>query len=161
MGLGTAQRGASLVEYAIVAPLMLLLLFGVVESSRLAYTYSQVWTAAREGARVATTVGDADGDGTPNYLDCDEMLAAALSKAVGTGLQPGHMTVTLTSGAASETCDSLAPAPISIDVDSGASVDVEVQLSYEPLLPVIGAFFDGLDISSTQSRSVYRGVVGS
>lgn len=161
MGLGTAERGASLTEYAIVAPLMFLLLFGVVETSRLAYSYSQVWTAAREGARSATTVGDTDNDGTPNYLDCDQIIQSALSKAVGTGLEASDVAVTLVSGTDSETCDSNSPTPISIDVDSGATVEVDVGLTYDGLLPIIGSFFDGLDISSEQSRSVYRGIVGS
>lgn len=161
MGLGTTERGATLVEYAIVAPLMFLMLFGVIESSRLAYTYSQVWTAAREGARYGTTVGDTDGNGTPNYLDCAQILDTSIAKAVGTGLTPSDVIVTVASGGSSETCNSASPSPITINVDTGATVDVDVALTYDALVPFVGSFFDGMVISSEQSRSIYQGIVGS
>ena len=47
------QRGAALVEFALVSPLLVLILFGVVES---AWTFSQILDmqhGAREGARLA------------------------------------------------------------------------------------------------------------
>jgi hypothetical protein len=47
------QRSQSLVEFAIVAPLLLLLLFGVVDFGRIIYTYVTLNQAVNEGARVA------------------------------------------------------------------------------------------------------------
>jgi hypothetical protein len=52
------QRGASAVEFALVAPLLLLLLFGIMESG---WTFShllEVRHGAREGARLVATAGD-------------------------------------------------------------------------------------------------------
>ena len=46
-------RGQSLVEFALVLPVFLLILFGVIDGARLIYTNSQLSQAAREGARVA------------------------------------------------------------------------------------------------------------
>jgi len=48
------ERGQSLVEAAIVVPLLLLLLAGVVELGRAFYTYIVITNAAREGARYAS-----------------------------------------------------------------------------------------------------------
>jgi len=49
--LRTAQRGQSLVEFALGAILLFTLVFGIVEMGRLMYSYSVVASAAREGAR--------------------------------------------------------------------------------------------------------------
>lgn len=47
------QRSQSLVEFAIVAPLLLILLFGIVDFGRVIYTYVTLNQAVNEGARVA------------------------------------------------------------------------------------------------------------
>ena len=49
----STQRSQSLVEFAIVAPLLLLLLFGVVDFGRVVYIYVTLNQAVNEGARVA------------------------------------------------------------------------------------------------------------
>jgi len=61
------ERGASLVEMAFVAPLVILLLLGMVEFGYLFGQYNEVRHSAREGARVAAVSNedldqDADGD---------------------------------------------------------------------------------------------------
>jgi len=45
------QRGAALVEFALVLPLLLLLLFGIIEFSLLMYNKQIMTNASREGAR--------------------------------------------------------------------------------------------------------------
>jgi hypothetical protein len=47
------KRGQSLVEFALVFPIFMLVFFGVIDGARLVYTNSQLAQAAREGARVA------------------------------------------------------------------------------------------------------------
>ena len=58
------QRGQSLVEFALVLPIFLLLLFGLIDGGRFVYLNSVVSQAAREGARLATVearwLGSAD-----------------------------------------------------------------------------------------------------
>ena len=48
----TKQRGASLVEFALVAPLLILLLFGIIESGWAFSHQLEVRHGAREGARL-------------------------------------------------------------------------------------------------------------
>ncbi len=55
------EHGQALVEMALVLPLFLLLLFGVMEMGRIGYAYVSVNNAAREGGRVAT-IGGSDDD---------------------------------------------------------------------------------------------------
>ena len=48
-----AQRSQALIEFALVSPVLLLLLFGVVDIGRAIFYYDTINHAAREGARVA------------------------------------------------------------------------------------------------------------
>ena len=61
-GFGRSEDGQELVEYAILLPVLLLLLFGIMEAGGLIYSYNTIANAAREGARYgATHPGDVDG----------------------------------------------------------------------------------------------------
>lgn len=59
--LSTGENGQALVEMALVLPLFLLLLFGVIEMGRIGYAYITVSNAARVGGRVAT-IGATDSE---------------------------------------------------------------------------------------------------
>ncbi len=51
------ERGQTLVEFALVLPFMLLLIFSLVDFGRAFHTWLVVTNAAREGARVGATQG--------------------------------------------------------------------------------------------------------
>ncbi len=53
-----AERGAAVVEFALVLPVVLLVLLAVVEVAVVARTQLELTQAAREGARAAATVPD-------------------------------------------------------------------------------------------------------
>lgn len=52
-----AQRAQSMVEFALVSPLLLLLLFGIVEGALMMNAQATLDNATREGARVAALCG--------------------------------------------------------------------------------------------------------
>lgn len=52
-GRGRAQSSQALIEFALVSPVLLLLLFGVVDIGRAVFYYDTIDHAAREGARTA------------------------------------------------------------------------------------------------------------
>jgi Flp pilus assembly protein TadG len=54
------ERGSSIVELAIVFPILLLLFVGVAEIGRLFYTYTTLAKATKMGARFLTTEKDAE-----------------------------------------------------------------------------------------------------
>ena len=52
------QKGAAAVEFAIVLPLLLLLVFGIIESSIFLYDKAMITNASREGARAGIVFDD-------------------------------------------------------------------------------------------------------
>ncbi len=70
-----SQASQSLVEFALVSPLLLLITFMGVDVGRLIYTYSAVSSAARDGARIASLQAS-------QYSDC---RAIQQMKLVGQG----------------------------------------------------------------------------
>ena len=47
------RDGQALVEFALVVPVLILLLFGILDFGRAIYAYNTIADAARDGARVA------------------------------------------------------------------------------------------------------------
>lgn len=48
-----SERGSSLVEMALIAPVLLIILFGIADAGRAFYDYISMTNAVREGARYA------------------------------------------------------------------------------------------------------------
>lgn len=72
---GRNEDGAALVEMALITPLLLILLLGIIEFGYVFGQYNEVRHAAREGARYAAVSNpDLDGDGTLG--DDDDVLLA-------------------------------------------------------------------------------------
>jgi Flp pilus assembly protein TadG len=54
------RRGAAAVEFAVVSPLLVMLLLGVIEFGRMSMVQQAITTAAREGAREAIVDGSTE-----------------------------------------------------------------------------------------------------
>ena len=114
---GTGDRGAALVEFGIVAPMLLLLLFGIVEFGLLFGQKLDVSQGAREGARLAS-VNYQENAGSTGATQTSEIVATVCSR----------MEV------ASDTS-------ISIDVSGGTAVGDILTLRVEATAqPVTGVF---------------------
>ncbi|GAC1334381.1 MAG: hypothetical protein NVSMB17_15940 [Candidatus Dormibacteria bacterium] len=60
----STRRGQAMVEMGMVAPLLFLLLFGLVDFGRLVYSYAAISNASREGARLVSLGPQATSDCT-------------------------------------------------------------------------------------------------
>jgi Flp pilus assembly protein TadG len=100
------ERGASLVELALVLPILLVVLLGALDLGRGVYVRTALATAARDGARFASV--------DPTNVAC--IGAAAISRAPIPDLTVADVTVT---------------PPLTIDL--GESIRVEVETTYRPL----------------------------
>lgn len=79
------QSGQSLVELAIILPVLILILVGIMDLGRVFYAQIVITNAAREGARY----------GSMYPMDIAGIKARAIAEAQGTGIQidPDHVQV--------------------------------------------------------------------
>ncbi len=71
------ETGQSMLEFALTLPIVLALIFGIIEFSRFMFFYSTVATASREAARFGATV-EGDLYGSPRYIDCEGIKSEAV-----------------------------------------------------------------------------------
>ena len=75
------QRAQSIVEFSLVAPVLLLVLFGVLDFGRAMYYYVTLQQAANEGVRVAIRASNyTDGGGTLHALPTNADVEAAVQQ---------------------------------------------------------------------------------
>ncbi len=110
MKLRREQNGQALVEMALILPLFLLLLFGVIEMGRIGHAYITVSSAVRAGARLATIGGT------------DIEIQEAVLNAAPT-LNSSALTVEVT--------------PNQFNRKSGQGVSVQVTYPVQLIIPVI------------------------
>ena len=73
-------KGQGIVEFALALPIVLVMVFGMVEFGRLLFFYVAINSAAREAARYGISIGDGmvyNGEVTERFYDCDGIRAAA------------------------------------------------------------------------------------
>lgn len=121
------SRGQSLVEFALILPVFLMIFIGVFDAGRAIYAYSTVTNAARAGARVAIVNQDANA-----------IRQAAIEDSVGLGLTNADITLT--------------PCPL---IQGGCLYGVTVTYPYTTVTPFIGDIFRPV-ISSTATMPVER-----
>ena len=116
------KNGQSLVEFALVLPFLLLLIFGFLDLGRAIYYYSAIGNAAREGARYASV---RPMDLQTDTDDQDEVKAIVQNYSVALGLDTDKITFPL-DGA---------------DPDSDPDEDkvtVKIEYDFSPITPFIG-----------------------
>ena len=57
-----SERGAELIEFALIAPILIFIIAGIIDFGMMFRTFEAVTNAAREGARVGVLQGYAQGD---------------------------------------------------------------------------------------------------
>ncbi|VBB06615.1 Hypothetical protein LUCI_1851 [Lucifera butyrica] len=121
------NRGQSMVEFALVLPVFLLLVAGMMEFGRVMNQYLVVTEAAREGARSAAVGND------------DATVIAAVNAAAST-INQGQLTVTIS------------PSPTRTP---GDPVTVTVSNPVELITPLISQFFAQNPVT-VQGKAVMR-----
>ncbi len=156
-----AQNGAAAVEFAIVAILLFVLLFGIIEFSIALYDNSKVADAVRAGARIGANYNVDPNTGLYQHvpsvdntapIDVCRVVQQAMAEAITFGTVP-----TLDCGSAStnkiqvtycsdpNNCATTAIAETSVDTAGpGTPVYIEVVVRYTYDYLVIPAFIPGL-----------------
>lgn len=156
--------GQGLVEFALTIPILLALILGIVEISRLVYVFVSVNTASREAARYGSAIGVA-ASGFPRYYDCTGILAAGLRFSTFTGIEADDFTVWYDTGPSgtdlygnlsTDGCATLATFDGDDDIILGSRINVTTSTDYVPLVTVFVVDIPSFSIKSTASRTLIR-----
>lgn len=135
------ERGQTLAEFALLVPLLVILIFGFVDVSRIYQSWVTIEGAAREGARYGVT-GRSDCDiAADDRLACIEYNTTQRAQALTNN--DTDLTVTVRSW------DFPAYADPAAEGDPGDQCDaIEVQVNYQftPSTPLAGTIFGTIEL---------------
>src|SRR5258708_37892524 len=81
----TRKRNAQgMVEFALILPILLLVIFGIVDMGWIAFNTSQLFNGVREGVRYGSVTGFT---ATKQYLDCSGIRNAIVAQAGFSGIK--------------------------------------------------------------------------
>lgn len=138
-----SERGTAVVEFALVAPLLFLIVFGIIEFGRILNAYNQLTQLAGQGARAATVNRNPDGtaiaaaSGTVDDADCSGKtysIQCQLSKYYAENDSLSNVKVCIHS----------------LPASPGAPVTVNTSYRYTFITGLFG--FAHIDLSSTQTE---------
>jgi len=164
-----AGLGQALVEFALIIPVFLLMLFGVVDAGRYVYMNGVLSQAAREGARLAAVEASWIGNPT-NDPSCNQPggpVCPATAAALTTDATAAANRMVAPFGSISTlyiSCDPAGSAPTgawtsgtACTKNSGATgniVSVRVLLTFTPITPVIAQIIGNITTSGSATMVI-------
>jgi hypothetical protein len=148
-------KGQGLVEFAMVIPILLLLVFGIIEAGRLLFIYSAVLSSSREAARYGSAAGESTGL-TPYYGDCNGIKDAAMRIGRFAGVASTDVSISYDHGPSSGTNFAICPLASDAHVSLGDRITVQVVATFRPLLPLVN--FRPIPISAVTNRTIIKDV---
>jgi Flp pilus assembly protein TadG len=143
------DRGAAAVEFALIVPILLILVFGIVDFGLAMFSQNMVGNAAREGARTASLGG--------TQAQTEQAATAAMTGIIGTKPTPTSGLVasctyldTSTTPASTRTCPGWTSTSGAVPAPSGATVKVTITYDYKWLTPI--QIVKGVSSSMTFTR---------
>ncbi len=148
-----------MVEFMLVLPLMVILLYGIIEVSRLVFIFASVANGSRQAARYGAVAGE-----TQNgyyYQDCEGIRDVANRSAIivdfdeinityDRGITPDGTQIQISSDI--DPSPDVNTCPIEEDIiRNGDRIIVQISASYEPILPLLP--LDPLTIVSASART--------
>lgn len=158
---GDSLRGQSLLEFALVLPLLITVIIAGIDLAR----YASIHSAAESASREATRYGSASGvvAGTPRYINCAGIRGAAKNAAVNLPLADADITIryerwddTLMTPAWVEISGVCPPAGGDADIKRMDRVIVSVTTRFAPMVSLLPT----IDITSTDHRSILKTAAG-
>lgn len=125
------SHGQALVEFALVFPILMLMLLGLFDLGRAVFTYNTITNAAREGARLA-------------IVNQDEAKIAQRARALAPTADGAANQVTVWFSDKDSATDADDCAPVS----TGCNVTVRYEASFSAITPVIGQLIGPLTMTA-------------
>ena len=146
-----SQKAQGMVEFALVLPLLLLMILAIFAFGHFLYVYIATVSASREAVRYGAALGVSE-NGVARFQDCQAIRAAA--RRVGSVAGVSTITITYDDGAnLIETCTGNTltnPANVGL----GDRLVVEVITNYSPIVPFVN--IPSFPIRSRSVRTIYR-----
>ena len=154
---GKKTRGQTMVEFALVLPLLLFIMFGIMELGRLLFIYITTISAAREATRYASAVEVDSGSTVERYRDCDGIIAAANRVDVLGAIQSVNINYFSDYGGPSQISrGSCPPGNVGPTLNLGDQVVVVVNGNFDLIVPIIP--INTNTITSESARTVIKDV---
>jgi hypothetical protein len=157
--LKSPQKAQAIIEFALVIPLLLLLLYGTIELARLAFIFTSASNASRAAARYAAGSGINE-EGTPHYIDCEGIEDVANESAYVTDFTNINITYDrgVTLDGTQIPIEGVDPSPSAdscpiegIELRNGDRIIVQVVVDYEPIVSIVP--LDPIEIVSSSART--------
>ncbi len=152
------KRGQAMVEFMLVLPVLIILLYGIIEVSRLVFIFASTANASRQAARYGAGSGES-GNGT-YFQDCEGIREVANRSAILTEFDEINITYDrgLTAEGEQVAIPEVDPSPEADTcpvedniIRNGDRIIVQVSASYEPIIPILP--LEPLTIVSASART--------
>ena len=141
-------RAQAMVEFAIVLPLLLLLLYGILEAGRLLFMYSSIVTATRQASRYGSATGEGLTPGVPRYQDCAGIRQAAQRVDFLNSFEDSDILIEYDNGEGvpvtnfDGTCDGSVDTDVEPSENNDTRIVVTVDGNFFPIVPRLVPFIE-------------------
>lgn len=152
------QNAQGMVEFALVLPILLLLILGIIGFGHLFFVYSATVSASREAARFGAAVGVTQND-IPHFQDCNEIRAAAIRAGLFAGVEntANSVNISYDKGPGTTATDPLTSCPVNgtgPDVELGDRIIIQINIQYNSIVPI--ANIPSFPLTATTRRTIVR-----
>jgi hypothetical protein len=150
------SKAQSMVEFALVLPILLMIVYGLLEVGRLIFIYSTVITATREAVRYGSASGMVSGE--PQYKDCVGIRNAAQHvDFLDSFNKDVDIDILYSTGNHISFGTAACPSRSSLqDVPSGGWIEVSVKATFTPMASIVP--LNAMTLSSTSRRTIIGSV---
>jgi Flp pilus assembly protein TadG len=137
-------RGQALVEFAIVMPIIVVVVLGLLDLGRAVYAYNTLAQSSRQAARTAIV----------NQVTAD-VKAQAIASGATLGLTSSDVDVCFKTAASTQnSCSSATNDCPAATRSIGCLAIVRTHISYAPMTPVVALLMSTINLSSTSIEAV-------
>lgn len=152
-----SPRGQTLVEFALVLPIFILLLVGIFDFGRAIYAYNTVSNAAREAVRVGIVNQNCSAVGTEaqnRAASLDVNFAPTVAAPCGPAGTDVVIQFLNSDGSTPSGSDNCVEPNLDPGVPIGCLVEVTVTYEYNAATPIIGNLVGTLDLQASTRQAV-------
>jgi hypothetical protein len=83
-------KAQGLLEFALILPILLFVMFGMIDMGWIAFNFSQLYNGTREAARFGSVSGFG---ATPQYVDCNSIASKLMLQAGFSGIKSSNISI--------------------------------------------------------------------